>query len=1016
MIPPALLAFALFAFPGDSLGNASRDTAASRGDSTVLAPSRDDSAVDSALARDTASAVPSRARLDVRGYPFSVSRWTDSDIDTVARSRASATRGPIPSDSDTSSKLVFSGHKTIRVGVGGEGGVAVDQSLLLDASGEISPGVRLKAHLSDQQVPLGAEGGSEALRELDEVYLHVETRRWDLLAGDQDWTLPDGATPGATRRLRGLSTGWNDGWNARAVVGSPHAQWMRQVFDGVEGRQEGWVLPGPEGRTTSPVVPGSERVTVNGVRMVAGTDYTLRAAEGVLDFLPRRRVTSSDRIEVEWQAAVLDYQRSLQAGQGSSGDTTKQGLRWGVWAVREADDPSHPLSFSASEEADSVLRAAGADASKAVLADSTVVPLPTERSDVGFRLGWRESGLLDVGTEVRATRVNRNLASTVDEPLDGIAGALDASSHVGSALSDGGAGIVGASLKLRGNDEGFDPLSGRRFASENGTSRWNGDGADSTGRSWETSGGLSWEARPKLGVWTGGGLLRDGGALAKRAEVVAGLKEEDRRILSEMSVARREESARTLDRWWMREGTRWRFGWFVPRLEGEGEDRQIGTGDSGVSRHRWGASRAGVAMNGFDGRMENDLSVEARLDQSDRSSSLEEPRDSARSRGFRLESKWTDEPLAVDGLVDGKIVETRSTDGAWIADQTWLGETHVAARPHDGLEGDLRWRLSLSDFQPEIDVWDTVPVGTGTHKWDSVSQQIVVADDGDLVYSGTRLDTSKTAIRSAQRLLSLEATLEPGRLWDGLGGVLADVGMHARGEWEQADSSAEAAFLPALSDEGLLHSVQGRSSLQADAWWARASHRLDVAVERDWIVSGATIYSSASLVRELEWRASWGWSSERGHRAELPWRRRDRILSGQDLSRREIVHVLEPSVSVRVLRIVDIRPSTLLASGSGHDGDETMDGSLYAPALGVAVRLGKTGTLRSELRRAQATVSGQAGSNLTEGFYDGRTWRASAGLDWTIDRHFSASADWVLRVDPGAKPFQKASAEARAVF
>lgn len=1002
----ALLAVAFLAVPGDSAA----------GVSGVVAPAAADSAADSTTAPDTVAPAPVRARLNAPGFPITVARWTDSDLDTLVRPRSSSVQGASAPVADTSSKLDFSGHKTIRVGVGGEGGVAVDQSLLLDASGELAPGVRVKAHLSDQQVPLGAEGGSEALRELDEIYLHVETRRWDLLAGDQDWSLRDGATPGATRRLRGVSTGWNDGWKARAVLGSPHARWMRKVFDGVEGRQEGWVLPGPEGRATSPVVPGSERVSVNGVRMVAGTDYTLRAAEGVLDFLPRRRISSSDRIEVEWQAAVLDYQRGLQAGTASSGDSIARGLRWEAWGVREADDPSHPLSFAASREADSVLRAAGGDASKAVLADSAALPLPVDRRDAGFRLGWRADDLLDVGTEVRATRVDRNLASGRDAPVDGVAGALDASSRVGTPLSEGGMGILGAKLKLRGNDEGFEPLSGRSFASDDGGRDWNGDGTDSAGRSWETSGGLSWEARPQLGVWTGGGLLRDASALSKRGEVVAGLRGDDRRILSEASFARREETSRTLDRWWMRDGTRWRFGWFVPRLEGEGEDREIGVGDSGVSRHRWGASRAGVGMAGFDGRMESDLSVEARLDQTDRAGTREEPRDSARSRGFRVESKWTDEPLSVDGLVDGKTVETRSADGGWIADQTWLGETHVGARPHDGLEADLRWRLSLADFQPEIDVWDTVPVGTGTHKWDSVSRQIVVADDGNLVFAGTRLDTSKAAVRSAQRLLSLEATLEPGRLWEGIGGVLADVGLHGRGEWEQADSTSDVAFLPSFSDDALARSVQGRSSLQADAWWARADHRLDVAVEREWIVAGATVYSAASLVRELEWRASWRWSSERGHRAELPWTRRDRILSGPYQSRREIVHVLEPSVSVRVLRVVDVRPSTLLASGSGHDADEDMEGSLFAPALGVAVRLGRTGTLRSELRRAQVSVSGPAGGNLTEGFYDGRTWRASAGLDWTIDRHFSASADWVLRVDPGEKAFQKASAEARAVF
>lgn len=1027
-MPGLALALLGVLLPSDSTGfiatdsvslSAVRDSlgAASLSDSSSLAGSTGDSA----------PAAPPRAsrRIAVPGYPLRVSRWTESDFDTSSSGGTPPARGAFAgatigaAKADTGAGLVFSGHKTIRVGVGGDGGVAVDQTLLLDASGEVAPGVQVKAHLSDQQVPLGAEGGSEALRELDEVYVQAKTRRWDMIAGDQDWSLSDGATPGATRRIRGLSSGWNDGWSARATLGSPHARWMRQVFAGVEGRQEGWLLPGPEGRTSAPVVPGSERVTINGVRMVAGTDYTLRAAEGMLDFLPRRRIVASDRIEVEWQAAVLDYQRSMQAGQASAGAVGKEGARWEAWAVRESDDPTRPLSFAASEAADSALRAAGSDASKAVVrdsADTTTLPLPVERNDVGFRLGWNGGRLWDVGTEFRATRVNRNLASPEDAPLDGASGALDASARLGSSLSDGGSGTVGASLKLRGNDQGFAPLSGRRSAGENGTDLWNNGGTEPQGRSWETSGGLSWEAERDLGLWTEGGVLRDGSVLSSRAGASAGLKGDERRILSEASFARREEEARTLDRWWTRDGARWRVGWFVPRVEGEGEDRQIGTGDSGISRHRWGASRAGVAVAGFDGRMESDLSLEARLDQSDRAGRSRDPEDSARSRLVRLESKWTDQPLSVDGVLDAKTVETRSTEGTWIPDESWLGETHAAARPRDGIDLDARWRLSLSEFLPEVDVWDTVPAGTGTHKWDSVSRQIVTADDGNLLRAGTRIDTTRDAVRSAQRLLALEATLEPGRIWNGLEGVLADVGLHGRGEWEQADSSAEARFLPSMSDRGLSHSVQGRSSLEADAWWARGPWRLDGGLGREWIVSGASTYSLATSTRDLDAHATWSWSSEKGHRAELPWRRSDRVLMGQDLSRREVVHVLEPSFTIRFVRVLDVRPSVLFASGTGRDGDEAMDASLWAPALGAQLRLGRTGTLRSEVRRAQARVDGPGGSSLTEGFYDGRTWRASAGLDWTIDRHFSASADWVLRVDPGADAFQKASAEARAVF
>ncbi len=963
----------------------------------------------------TDSALPPPGRIAVPGLPLEVTRYRAEDLDTAVASRPTRAASRIAA-ADTGSGLRFSGEKTLRVGVGGEGGVAVDQTLRLDAEGEVSPGVQVKAHLSDQQVPLGAEGSTEALRELDEVSLEVRTRRWDLVAGDQDWSLPQGSTPGATRRLRGLSVGFRDGWTLRGTLGSPRAQWMRTVFTGVEGRQEGWVLPGPEGRPRAPVVPGSERVKINGVAMEAGSDYVLRPAEGALDFLPRRRITGSDRIEVEYQAATLDYRRSLQVAQGAAGDPAHEGLRWEAWAAREADDPASPLSYAPSTQDDSLLREAGADPARAWRPDTTAIPLPASRDDAGVRLGWTRGHLLRLDTEVRGTRLNRNLASERDPQVPGLSLAAAAASRLGAALDDGGAGLVGLTLAARGNDDGFRPISGRAVDGSAGVNTWNDDGASADGRLREGTASLSWEAVPGLGAWTEAGMREDSAAVAQRAGAKVGLDLRERKLFAEGSGVHREQRGRTFDLWQARQVASWPLGPFVPRMEIRGEDRQAPVGTDRTGRNRWAAAALGTSLTGFDGRLESDVQAQSRLDQSDFGGTDPAPTDSARSRGLRAESRWTDAILSADGLLDGKLVERRTTRGEWIPDQTWLGESRLAAHPLPGLDGEVRWRLTLSDFRPEIQAWDSVPPGTGTHRWDPVTRQVVPSDNGDLVSAGLQVDTTRAAVRSARRLLALEATVEPGRIREDLEGILADIGVHARAEWEQADSSGRTLLLPEFGDDALAASVEGRSSLEADLWWSRGGHRLDLGGSRDRLVAGASAWSAATGTRDLQWRAGWTFEHPRGHRAELPWRRRDRLLSGQDLSRREIVDALEPLVSARLARILDLSPSVLLASGSGHDASQEMTGALLSPAVGAALRLGRDGRLRSELRWARATTQGPAGGNLTEGFLDGRTWRASAGLDWKTGRHVSASADWTWRADPGREPFQKASAEARAVF
>ena len=71
---------------------------------------------------------------------------------------------------------------------------------------------------------------------------------------------------------------------------------------------------------------------------------------------------------------------------------------------------------------------------------------------------------------------------------------------------------------------------------------------------------------------------------------------------------------------------------------------------------------------------------------------------------------------------------------------------------------------------------------------------------------------------------------------------------------------------------------------------------------------------------------------------------------------------------------------------------------------------------RAEARRATVEVSGSVGSRLTDGYPEGSTWRATAGLDWSWKDHVQAHCDWTLRLEPGKAAFQKLSLDVRAVF
>jgi len=154
--------------------------------------------------------------------PMEVHRWTMAELEDT--SIHGLVPGPSAPGAKDTSKLHIEGSKTISVGVGGSGGVALDQSLLLTADGDLAPGIHLKAKISDGNLPLSSQGSSAPLRDVDELWLEVFTDHWDTRLGDQDWITTPGLGAGYQLRVRGWSGTWNpDGGQAKVMIGGPQA-------------------------------------------------------------------------------------------------------------------------------------------------------------------------------------------------------------------------------------------------------------------------------------------------------------------------------------------------------------------------------------------------------------------------------------------------------------------------------------------------------------------------------------------------------------------------------------------------------------------------------------------------------------------------------------------------------------------------------------------------------------------------------------------------------------------------
>ena len=101
------------------------------------------------------------------------------------RSRRAIVKTPDPYG-EAISRLDVGGAKRIQVTVGGNRDLELSQALRVQLSGQMADGVEVTAMLSDRNLPLGLEGGTRNLQELDRVRFQVRSRRVSASLGDLD--------------------------------------------------------------------------------------------------------------------------------------------------------------------------------------------------------------------------------------------------------------------------------------------------------------------------------------------------------------------------------------------------------------------------------------------------------------------------------------------------------------------------------------------------------------------------------------------------------------------------------------------------------------------------------------------------------------------------------------------------------------------------------------------------------------------------------------------------------------
>lgn len=272
-----------------------------------------------------------------------------------ARARPARRAGP--------SGLDIRGSKTVSVQGGSNRDATVDQGLRLSVGGELSPGLRVRAEISDENLPVTPEGNTEELGDLDQVRIELYGPRGSALVGDFELVEQLGEFAPYRRKLQGLRlSGRGNAGVATLLGGSPRGRRIELELRGREGVQGPYELLDPLRLDQSFIVAGTERVWLDGelLRRGEGNGYTIDYVRGTITFTELVPIGADRRIAVDFEASDNGYARSVV---GARADSLRLGpVRAHLAVLREADDAGRPRS-GALDPADLDALAAAGDSS-----------------------------------------------------------------------------------------------------------------------------------------------------------------------------------------------------------------------------------------------------------------------------------------------------------------------------------------------------------------------------------------------------------------------------------------------------------------------------------------------------------------------------------------------------------------------------------------------------------------------------------------------------------------------------
>ena len=261
--------------------------------------------------------------------------------------------------------------------VGNAQDLSVSSDLNLQLMGKVTDEISILANISDDNIPIQADGSTQQLQEFDQVYIKLYSDKHALTAGDYLLSDQGGYYSKYLKKARGAlyearigkSTLESDslkGLAIRAGAAVSRGRFARNVIQGIEGNQGPYRLKGAENELFIIILSGTERVYIDGRLLQRGKeyDYVIDYNAAEVTFTANRMITKDRRIVVEFQYAERSYARSLM----QVGATYQQGpWKSFVDVYSERDSKNQPLQQDLSPVDRAFLSQLGDDLNQALI-------------------------------------------------------------------------------------------------------------------------------------------------------------------------------------------------------------------------------------------------------------------------------------------------------------------------------------------------------------------------------------------------------------------------------------------------------------------------------------------------------------------------------------------------------------------------------------------------------------------------------------------------------------------------